>query len=101
MLRERGLALSLNHSGNLDIGELSACECQLAFDVLADDGFPVVAGDVVPFDAVTIEVVEDGEASLLVTTRVLDGLAVVGLWPWWAKKAEADKGMMGCYDNWS
>ena len=44
----------------------------MALDILADDGLFVVAGDVVPLDAVLVEVVEHGHARLA-------ALAVVGL----------------------
>ena len=55
--------------------------------VLADEGLLVVAGDVVPGDAVVVDVVEDREAGLLGAVDVelgvvgLAGLLVTGLRP--------------------
>ena len=49
----------------------------MSLDVLADDGLLVGAGDVVPLDAVAVEVVEHGKAGL--GLAALAGLAVVGL----------------------
>ena len=48
--------------------------------VLADEHGPLVAGDVVPLDAVAVAVVEDGEAGLVVPLlKVLHGEAAVVL----------------------
>lgn len=44
--------------------------------VLADEGLDVMAGDVVPLDAIVIEVIQYGEATLVVTLR---RLAIIGL----------------------
>ena len=52
----------------------------VSLDVLADDGLLVLAGDVVPLDAVAVEVVEDGQARFRVAA-ILDLLPVVGLDP--------------------
>ena len=41
---------------DLDVGELSAGVLDVSLDVLADDGLLVVAGHVVPFDTVLLEV---------------------------------------------
>jgi len=46
--------------------------------VLADEGLFVVAGDVVPLHAVAVEVVEHGEARLVILARFFE-LAVVRL----------------------
>ena len=45
----------------------------MSLDVLAHDGLLVVAADVVPFDAVAVEVVEHGHARLssLAVVRLL------------------------------
>ena len=51
-----------------NVGEVLPCEVQMTFDVLADDGFFVGASDVVPFDTVAVEVVEDGQASLFLAS---------------------------------
>jgi len=51
-------------SRDLDLGELSPGELEVALDVLADDGLLVVAGNVVPLDTVSIEVVQDRHARL-------------------------------------
>ena len=52
------------------------------FAVLADEGLLVVAGDVVPLDAVVVEVVEDGQAGLalvvLAVVRLLLAVAAGG-----------------------
>ncbi len=56
----------------------------VAFYVLADDGLLVLAGHVVPLDAVAVEVVEDGQARLGVAA-VLNLLTVVRLNPWWVE----------------
>ena len=37
---------------------------EVAVHVLADDGLLVVTGHVVPLDAVSVEIVEDGETGL-------------------------------------
>ena len=63
-------------SGDPDVGECPLGKVDVSGDVLANDGLGVVAGHVVPLDAVTIKVVEDGQASLV---RAL--LAAVGLGP--------------------
>ena len=47
---------------------------KVTLGILADDGLLVVAGHVVPFDPVAVEVVQDGQTGLL-------ALAAVGLWP--------------------
>jgi hypothetical protein len=57
---------------NSDVRELLSGVLNVPLDVLADDGLFVVAGDVVPLDAVLVEVVEHGHARLA-------ALAVVGL----------------------
>ena len=49
----------------------------MSFDVLADNGLLVGARDVVPFDAVAVKVVEDGQTSLFFAA--LAALAVIGL----------------------
>jgi len=63
-------------SRDLDLGELSPGELEVALDVLADDGLLVVAGNVVPLDTVSVEVVQDCHerlrlASLLVLFPVV------------------------------
>jgi hypothetical protein len=64
--------MSTNFLGDPDVGELLAGVVDVALHVFADDGLLVVAGDVVPLDAVAVEVVEHGHARLA-------ALAVVGL----------------------
>jgi len=61
------LLCSINYfvcSRDLDLGELSPGELEVALDVLADDGLLVVAGNVVPLDTVSVEVVQDRHARL-------------------------------------
>ena len=53
----------------------------MTLDVLADDGLLVLAGHVVPFDAVAVEIVQDGHAGLGLAT-LLHLLTVVGLTAW-------------------
>ena len=50
--------------GDPDVGEGLPGEVEVTLDVLADDGLLVVAADVVPLDAVSVEVVENGHARL-------------------------------------
>jgi hypothetical protein len=50
----------------------------VTLDVLADDGLLVLAADVVPLDAVAVEVVEDRQTRFG-GAAVLDLFAVVGL----------------------
>ena len=50
--------------GDPDVGEGLPGEVEVSLDVLADDGLLVVAADVVPFDAVAVEIVEDRHARL-------------------------------------
>jgi len=59
----------------------------VALHVLADDGLLVLAGHVVPLDAVAVEVVEDGQAGLGVSA-VLNLLSVVRLDTWWVESAK-------------
>ena len=48
----------------------------MPLDVLADDGLLVGAANIVPLDAVAVEVVEHGQAGLLALATV--GLAATG-----------------------
>jgi len=54
---------------------------EMSLNVLADDGLLVVAGNVVPFDSVSVEIVQYSHARLGVTV-LLDLLSVVGLSAW-------------------
>ena len=63
--------------GDPEVGEVLPGELDVSLDVLADDGLLVGAGDVVPLDAVAVEVVEHGHARL--GLAALGALAVVGL----------------------
>ena len=56
----------------------------VALHVLADDGLLVLAGHVVPLDAVAVEVVEDGQARLGVAA-ILNLLTIVRLDAWWVE----------------
>ena len=54
----------------------------MTLHVLADDGLLVVAGDVVPLDAVVVEVVEHGHARLAALPVVgLPGAVATGVGP--------------------
>jgi len=66
-----------NSSWDVNVGEVEPGIVEQLIRVLADPGFDVVAGDVVPLDAVVVEVVEDGDAGLV--GAVLAELPVVGL----------------------
>ncbi len=46
--------------------------------VLADEGFGVVAGDVVPLDAVVVDIVEDAHAGLHASVDVKLGVVRLG-----------------------
>ena len=59
----------------------------VALHVLADDGLLVLAGHVVPLDAVAVEVVEDGQTRFRVTA-ILNLLTVVRLDTWWVESAK-------------
>jgi len=50
----------------------------MSLNVLADDGFFMVASNVVPFNAISIKVVKDGQTGLRVAS-LLCLLSVVGL----------------------
>lgn len=60
-----------------DVGAYEADVLQEGIVLLADPGLLVVAGDVVPVDAVVVELVENGQAVL--GGAVLEGFSVVGL----------------------
>jgi len=60
-----------------DISVAAAGEGEEGLGVFAHPGLDVVAGNVVPYNTVVVEVVEDGHAGLVVT--VLGELAVIGL----------------------
>lgn len=60
---------------DVGVGEANVLQERVVF--LADPGFLVVAGHVVPVDAVVVELIEHGQA--VFGCAVLDGLAVVGL----------------------
>jgi len=47
---------------NLELGSLGTGVFQKRFAVLADEGLLVVASNVVPFDTIVIEVVQNGQA---------------------------------------
>lgn len=59
-----------------DIGIPRAHKVQQFIGVLADEGLDVMAGDVVPLDAIVIEVIQNGEATLVIALR---RLAIIGL----------------------
>ncbi len=67
----------------------------VALDILADDRLLVLAGHVVPLDAVAVEVVEDGHAGLGVAA-VLNLLTVVRLDTWWVESAKKVKTFYEC-----
>lgn len=54
---------------------------EMSLNVLADDRLLVVAGNVVPFDSISVEIVQNSQARLGVTV-LLDLLSVVGLSAW-------------------
>jgi len=56
----------------------------MTLHILTDDGFLVVTGNIVPLDAVSIEVVQDGQAGLRLPA-LLDLLPVVRLGPGWVE----------------
>jgi len=64
--------------GDPDVGEGRPGEAEVALDVLADDGLLVVAGHVVPLDAVPVEVVQHRQARLGVAS-LLGLLSVIRL----------------------
>jgi len=63
-------------SRDLDVWKGPPGKVQVSLDVLTNDGLGVVAGHVVPLDAVAIEVVQHCQASLLALATV--GLALAG-----------------------
>ena len=71
--RFRDFFLSL---GDPDVGEGLPGKVQVTLDVLAHNGLLVVAGDVVPLDAISVEVVQHGQAGLLTLTVI--GLFATG-----------------------
>ena len=82
---------------NATVGAGDVLEELLA--VLTYEGFLVVAGNVVPGDAVVVDVVEDREAGLVRAVDVelgvigLTGLLVAGLRPW--VEVETLRGLVG------
>jgi hypothetical protein len=70
--------LSSIKSRNVELRESLSRVLDVPLDVLADDGLLVLAADVVPLDAVAVEVVEDRQTRFG-RAAVLDLFAVVGL----------------------
>jgi len=68
----------LRSSRYSDVGEGLPGEGQMTLDILADDGLLVVAGNIVPLNTVSVEVIEDGHAGLRLSS-LLDLLPVVRL----------------------
>jgi len=54
-----------------DFGIAGADEGEQAVTVLADEGFLVIATNIVPFDSVVVEVVQDGQARLSLVFTVV------------------------------
>ena len=65
-------------SRNLDVREGLPSKVQVTLSIFTNDGFFVVTSNVVPFDTVTVEVVQDGQTSLIFTS-LLDLFTVVRL----------------------
>ena len=57
-----------------DVGECVPGKVQVSGDIFTDDGLGVVASHIVPFDSVTVKVVQHSHASL-----VRSGFTAVGL----------------------
>jgi len=64
-----------------NVGEGLSGKVEVSLDVFADDRLLVVAGNIVPFDSIAVEVVEDGQAGLSVTV-LLDLFSVIWLSAW-------------------
>ncbi len=62
--------------GDVDVPEGAAGKLQVALIVLADNGLLLGAVDVVPLDAILVEVVHDGQAGLATDAVVRLGPAV-------------------------
>jgi len=58
----------------------------VTLSVLADNWFLVVTSNVMPFDSVSVEIVEDGHASLFLAA-LLDLFTVVGLTTGWVESS--------------
>ena len=59
---------------NTDVGERVPGKVQVSGDIFTDDGLGVVASHIMPFDSVTVKVVQHSHASL-----VRSGFTAVGL----------------------
>ncbi len=52
---------------NVDVAESLAGKVKVTLGILTDDGLLMMASNVVPFDSVSVEVVENGQASLFLS----------------------------------
>ena len=61
----------------------------MTFYIFTDNWLFVMASNIVPFNAISIKVVEYGKASFF-SSVLLDLFTVIRLWSWWAE-SEIDK----------
>ena len=71
-------------SWDLNVGELAAGKSKMSLNIFTYNGFFMVTSNIMPFDAIPIEVVQHCEASLF-STILLNLFTVIRLWSWWAE----------------
>jgi hypothetical protein len=67
-------------SGYPDVGEGLPGKVQVTFSVLADNRFLVAASHIVPFNAIAVKVVKDGQTGLLFTSLGMFTIIRLTLW---------------------
>lgn len=77
-----------SHLGDSDVWEVLPGKGQVTLDIFANDWLLVMTGNIVPFDSITIKVVENGHASLFVAI-LLDLFTVIWLGTWWTESSSS------------
>jgi len=80
------LFVCLNCSRNSDIGECLAGKVQMSLGILTDDGFFVMTSNIVPFDSISVKVVQNSHASFFLSS-LLSCFTVVGLTTGWVESS--------------
>ena len=76
-------------SWNLNVGECATGKGKMTLDVFADNWLFVMTSNIVPFDSISIKVVEYGKTGLF-STVLLDIFSVIWLGSWWAESVNDD-----------
>ena len=69
---------------NPNVGEGLSGKVEMSLNILADDRFLMMTSNIVPFDSISIKVVEYGKTGLF-STVLLDVFSVIWLGSWWAE----------------